>query len=158
MKFVFSFNAGPLDGNAFHFDTEKVQPLDNEFGGKAWLDTLDGTVCRQFVIQNPDTPHDDKRGRWEFTKHVYEVTRREIRGDKVVVHAKHICALPGSRSAPYEQKFADFVRLLAETKEDVVLVHHPQVLGDTYEEIVESLNRLADAEKKLVVVPRKDRR
>jgi len=32
---------------------------------------------------------------------------------------------------PYEQKFADFIRLLAETKEDVVLVRHPEVLGDS---------------------------
>jgi hypothetical protein len=54
----------------------------------------------------------------------------------------------------YDNKFADFLRLLAETLEDVVIVHHPQVLGDSYQELVESLNRLADAEKKLVIVPR----
>lgn len=45
----------------------------------------------------------------------------------------------------YEKKFADFTRMLAETKEEAVLIHHPEVLGDDYEEIVESLNRLADA-------------
>lgn len=45
-------------------------------------------------------------------------------------------------ASPYEQKFSDFMRMLAETKEDVVLIHHPQVIGDTYEEIVESVNRL----------------
>lgn len=32
----------------------------------------------------------------------------------------------------YEQKFADFNKFLAETKEDVVLVHHPEVLGDDW--------------------------
>lgn len=60
-------------------------------------------------------------------------------------------------ASPYEQKFADFIRMLAETKEDVVLIHHPEVIGDTYEEIVESLNRLADAKKQLVIVPRGER-
>ena len=57
----------------------------------------------------------------------------------------------------YEQKFADFIDLLARTQEEAVIVHHPQVLGDDYEEIVESLNRLADARKKLVVVPTRER-
>ena len=61
------------------------------------------------------------------------------------------------RSA-YEKKFADFVRMLGESDEDVVLVQHPQVLGDNYDEIVESLNRLADAGKQLVVVPRSERK
>ena len=57
----------------------------------------------------------------------------------------------------YEEKFSDFISLCAKTDTELVVVHHPQVLGDTYEEIVESLNRLADTEKKLVIVPRKDR-
>jgi hypothetical protein len=56
----------------------------------------------------------------------------------------------------YEQKFSGFIELCAKP-EEIIVVHHPQVLGDTYEEIVESLNRLADAEKKLVIVPRKER-
>jgi phage tail tape-measure protein len=38
-----------------------------------------------------------------------------------------------------------FIRMLAETKEDVALNDHPQVIGDTFEEIVESMNRIADA-------------
>jgi hypothetical protein len=58
----------------------------------------------------------------------------------------------------YEAKFADFIRMLAETKEDMILIHHPEVIGDTYDEIVESLNRLADAEKQLAIVPRKKRK
>lgn len=60
-------------------------------------------------------------------------------------------------ASPYEQKFADFIRMLAESKEQVILISHPQVIGDTYEEIVESLNRLAEAKKQLVIVPRKER-
>lgn len=59
---------------------------------------------------------------------------------------------------PYEQKFADFIRLLAETKEELVLIHHPRVTGDNYDKIVESLNRLADAGKHLAIVPKKERR
>jgi hypothetical protein len=58
---------------------------------------------------------------------------------------------------PYEQKFADFIRMLAESPEEVIVIHHPQVIGDAYDEIVESLNRLADARKHLVIVPRRER-
>lgn len=47
--------------------------------------------------------------------------------------------------------------MLAETKEDVPRIHHPEVIGDSYEEIVESLNRLANAGKKLSIVPRNNR-
>ena len=60
-------------------------------------------------------------------------------------------------ASPYEHKFADFIKMLKETNEDVVMVHHPEVLGDDYDEMVESLNRLADAKKQLVIVPRNDR-
>lgn len=63
-----------------------------------------------------------------------------------------------SHPSHYQQKFADFIRLLAETEEDIILVNHPHVLGDTFEEIVESLNRIADAEKKLVIVPTRERK
>jgi hypothetical protein len=157
MKFVFLFAGGPLDGNAFHFDNENVQPLDNEFGGKAWLDTLNGTVGRQFTVQNPNTPADVQGTVWEFRRHVYEVTNRAIRGSKILIEAKHICALPNSRSGSYDKKFAEFIKLLADTTEGVVLIHHPQVLGDNYEELVESLNRLANAQKTLAIVPEAER-
>ena len=56
----------------------------------------------------------------------------------------------------YEKKFADFIRLCRESKENnmqTVVVHDPEVLGDTYEEIVESLNRLSEAELSLSIVP-----
>ena len=60
----------------------------------------------------------------------------------------------GSHGSPYEQKFADFIKMLSEAIDETIVVHHPEVLGDNYEEIVESLNRLADAGMKLIVVPR----
>ncbi|MBI3865454.1 MAG: hypothetical protein HY290_26560 [Planctomycetia bacterium] len=47
--------------------------------------------------------------------------------------------------------------MLAETPEQVVVIHHPEVIGDTFAEIVESLNRLADAKKSLTIVPRSER-
>ena len=45
-------------------------------------------------------------------------------------------------ATPYETKFAGFLEMCAAAKKgklDVVLIHHPEVLGDNYEEIVESL-------------------
>jgi hypothetical protein len=41
----------------------------------------------------------------------------------------------------YEVKFKTFIQMLVEAKMggvDVVLIHHPEVLGDTYTELVES--------------------
>lgn len=35
----------------------------------------------------------------------------------------------------YERKFADFILMLVETREEVILIHHPQVIGDNYDEI-----------------------
>lgn len=64
----------------------------------------------------------------------------------------------GKTPAGYEKKFAGFIRLLAEAPEKLVIIDHPQVIGDSYEEIVESLNRLSDAGKHLAIVSRKDRK
>ena len=50
--------------------------------------------------------------------------------------------------AGYEQKFQNFIKLIAKGKADnvsVLLVSAPWVIGDTYEEMIESLGRLADA-------------
>lgn len=47
----------------------------------------------------------------------------------------------------YEKKFKTFIKMCAEAKSqnlDLVVVSHPSVLGDTYEELIESLSRLAD--------------
>ena len=60
----------------------------------------------------------------------------------------------------YEQKFADFLRMCDQAKKgklDAVIVHDPETLGDNYAELVESLNRLADAKLKLAIVPRAER-
>lgn len=59
----------------------------------------------------------------------------------------------------YEKKFADFIRLCSEAKAKgttQVTVAYPWVLGDNYEELMESLARLADAGLHLHIATRKD--
>jgi hypothetical protein len=58
----------------------------------------------------------------------------------------------------YEEKFADFIELCRQTKPgDLVAIATPNSLGDNYAEVIESLNRLADAEAGLQIVPRSER-
>jgi hypothetical protein len=55
-----------------------------------------------------------------------------------------------------ERKFADFDRLLADSKRNgvkVVLVPSPQTLGDNYQELIRNLTKLQQAELSLVIVP-----
>lgn len=52
------------------------------------------------------------------------------------------------RSTPpgYERKFADFIRLCQDARASglkQVVIAHPSVIGDDYDEILESLTRLA---------------
>jgi hypothetical protein len=59
----------------------------------------------------------------------------------------------------YEKKFADFIRLCSEAKANgtaQVVIGYPWVLGDTCEELIESLSRLADAGLTLHIGARKD--
>jgi hypothetical protein len=59
----------------------------------------------------------------------------------------------------YEKKFADFIRLCSEAKMNgvsKVIVAYPWAIGDNYEEIIESLSRLADAGLSLHIAARKD--
>ena len=59
----------------------------------------------------------------------------------------------------YERKFADFIRLCSEAKAQgatQVTVAFPWVLGDTYEELIESLARVADAGLLLQITARED--
>jgi len=59
----------------------------------------------------------------------------------------------------YEKKFADFIRLCSEAKSNgvaQVMVGYPWVLGDTYDELVESFSRLAGAGLTLHIGARKD--
>ena len=54
----------------------------------------------------------------------------------------------------YEAKFAGFIRACAQAKAKGipnVIIAQPQTLGDTYNEIIESLQRLADAGLALVI-------
>jgi len=59
-------------------------------------------------------------------------------------------------TSDYEQKLESFIRMCSQAKEsgvDTVIIHHPEVLGDNYAEVIESLNRLATADLSLRVVP-----
>jgi hypothetical protein len=60
--------------------------------------------------------------------------------------------------ADYENKFADFIHVLAEAKasgKTTVAIAYPWVIGDNYDEIIESLSRLADAGLTLDIAARK---
>jgi hypothetical protein len=54
---------------------------------------------------------------------------------------------PGANKyAPYATKFAGFIRAVAKAKAtgcEAILIEEPWVIGDTYEEITESLSYLA---------------
>jgi hypothetical protein len=61
---------------------------------------------------------------------------------------------------PYEEKFATFIKMVEHfkgkpkgEKPDVLLVAAPWVLGDNYEELTESLDRLAAAGIPLLIAP-----
>ena len=57
----------------------------------------------------------------------------------------------------YENKFADFIEMLKTAKQDGILndiIASPQVLGETNEEIIESLSRLAEAKLALHITSR----
>lgn len=59
----------------------------------------------------------------------------------------------------YEKKFADFIKLCSHAKAKgtaEIVVAFPWALGDTYEELIESLSRLADAGLRLHIAARKD--
>ena len=66
----------------------------------------------------------------------------------------------GDSTSPYEQKFAAFIEVCGKANpsgKDVLIINHPEVIGDTYDEIVESLNRISDANFCLAIVSSKDR-
>ena len=59
----------------------------------------------------------------------------------------------------YEQKFAGFIQLCTEAKAkgvSQVIIAYPWVIGDNYEEVMESLSRLADTGLSLHIAARKD--
>lgn len=58
----------------------------------------------------------------------------------------------------YETKFSEFVKLCnTSEKGTAIMIAEPEILGDSYDEIVESLNRMSDAELCLAIVPRSKR-
>ena len=60
----------------------------------------------------------------------------------------------------YEEKFHTFIRMCNDAKAqgaEAVLIYQPEILGDTYAEMVESLNRLSDAGLLLRLVPQQER-
>lgn len=64
---------------------------------------------------------------------------------------------PMTRNNGYEKKFGDFMKMCEDAQKErvsVVIVSHPAVLGDSYEEIIESLSRLAEANLSLRIVGR----
>lgn len=59
--------------------------------------------------------------------------------------------------AGYDAKFGEFIAMCERAKQDGVdhvVIAHPWAIGDTYEEIIESLSRLADAQLALHVASR----
>ena len=55
---------------------------------------------------------------------------------------------------PYAQKFKNFIRTCKEAKDreiEVVAIAYPWVLGDTYEEVLQSLSLLAEQNLSLAV-------
>ena len=57
----------------------------------------------------------------------------------------------------HERKKPSLHRMCEDAKTagvDVVMIHHPEVLGEDYAEIIESLNCLADANLRLSIVSR----
>ena len=51
-----------------------------------------------------------------------------------------------NKDAPYAEKFAGFIRVIAHAKVagcEIIIIARPWVIGDTYEEMNESLSHLA---------------
>ena len=62
-----------------------------------------------------------------------------------------------NQNASYEEKFADLIKAISENKAapaQQLLIREPWVIGDTYEELIESLSRLAGTKLTLAIVRR----
>ena len=78
---------------------------------------------------------------------------KDNQGHMMIGAATNLPVPPG-----YEKKFAGFIKLCKTTKQsDFVVIATPCALGDNYEEVIESLNRLADSGAGLQIVPRSQR-
>jgi hypothetical protein len=57
--------------------------------------------------------------------------------------------MPLARSPNYETRFDEFIRMCRDTKKSGlkgIVAAHPSAIGDIYEEIIEGLSRLAEAD------------
>lgn len=57
-----------------------------------------------------------------------------------------------------DKKFGDLYKALRQEGAESLVVPHPEVLGDNYEELVFNLNVIADSGKALVIVPTNERK
>jgi hypothetical protein len=60
-----------------------------------------------------------------------------------------------NKDAPYAVKFASFIKSVAEAKAggcDMIIIAEPWVIGDTYDEVIESLSHLAGSNIGLNIV------
>ena len=59
--------------------------------------------------------------------------------------------------AAYQKKYAALLERIQEAKKNGItlfVIQEPQELGETYEDMVESLNQIADADLNLAILPR----
>ena len=59
--------------------------------------------------------------------------------------------------AAYQKKYAALLERIQEAKKNSItlfVIQEPQELGETYEDMVESLNQIADADLNLAILPR----
>jgi hypothetical protein len=73
---------------------------------------------------------------------------------KIVAYARDGNA---NRNSPYTKKFASLIKAIAEAKKDgseVMVIAEPWVIGNTYEEAIESLSRLAGTDIGLIILHR----
>ena len=64
------------------------------------------------------------------------------------------------KTSTYEKKYESLLRRIREAKKNGVtlfVIGQPEELGKTYEEMVESLNRLAEADLNLAILPKEAR-
>ena len=76
----------------------------------------------------------------------------QLKGGKAVTYERE---LNTSANIDYETKFDELVRLCKEapSQADAVVIASPQVLGDSYDEVMESLRRIANVGLAIIIVP-----
>ena len=94
MRYVFLFNGGPLDGNAFHGDDESSPLAICSDAHRTFEETKNtGRTGIRFEMPNIDTPKDENGTFHRFIPHIYETTtNRTSPSDRIVITAKHIRA------------------------------------------------------------------